>query len=119
MQGEKDSFGREALDTLIMALDQPILHRRLPQVFEAIAGVRGEPIQLPWLRHRVESPPLLVAISQLSSNTPQTSREDAILAVKSLLADRCTEALNGDLPPQVRDNLQRLHERLRKTLTAD
>ena len=110
---------KEALDTLSVALDQPILHRRLPQVFEAIAGARAEPVQLPWLRHRVESPPLLAAISQLSSDTPQTSREGVILAVKGLLADRCTKALEGDLPPQIRGKVQRLHDRLRKTLATD
>lgn len=110
---------KEALDTLSLALDQPILHRRLPQVFEAIAGVRGASIQLPWLRHRTENPVLLAALSQLSSGVPQTTRENTILAVTGLLEQRCDQAMSGDLPPSINDMMGRLHDRIKKKLASD
>ena len=105
---------KETLDTLSIALSQPILHRRLPQVFEALAGVRGEAIQLPSLRHRTESPVLLAAISQLASGEPRTTREEALGAVRLLLADTCARALTDDLPKALREGMQHLHDRLVK-----
>ncbi len=110
---------KEALDTLSLALDQPILHRRLPQTFEALAGARGEPIQLPWLRHRVENPVLLAAIAQQASGTPQTNRKDTLKSIEMRLAAHCERALEGDLPVQLRDHVERLRDRLDLTIAKD
>ena len=110
---------KEALDTLSIALDQPILHRRLPQVFEALAGARGEAIQLPWLRHRTESPALLAALSHLASGEAQTSREGTIVAIKGLLASLCRQALEGDIPPNLHDRVRRLSDRLKRDLASE
>ena len=110
---------KEALDTISLALDQPILHRRLPQTFEALAGARGEPIQLPWLRHRTENPVLLAAIAQQASGTPQTNRKDTLNAIRVRLAAHCERALEGDLPVHLRDHIQRLRDRLDRTVARD
>ncbi len=110
---------KEALDTLTVAIDQPILHRRLPQVVEAIAGADGEPVQLPMLRHRIESPVLLAALSQLASGTPQTTRAPALKAIKTQLIMVCEQAIQASPPPEIASDLKRLRDRLQRAITTD
>jgi len=99
---------KRALDTLSVSLDKPSLYRRLPQIADALSGMNESPIELSFLRHRVPTPGMMLAISRMAGGTPTSDTEQAIDAVARRLQKACDHALATGVPPNLVQPIKRI-----------
>ena len=109
---------KSALDTLQVSLDKPLLYRRLPQVVDAFAGVHEQTIDLPVLRYRVASPPLMVNLSSMINADPTTEPDPLLQAIRQRLDELCADALRVDLPSKISAEIKILQRRNAKKLAT-
>ena len=83
---------------------------------DAFAGVHGNPVDLPVLRYRVASPPLMVNLSTMINSDPVTKPEALLNAVHQRLDGLCEEALKLDLPTDIAAEIVTLKRRNAKKL---
>jgi hypothetical protein len=99
---------KSALDTFEASIDRPSLHKRLPQIVDAVAGVNDTAIELPTLRHKTTSSSLMIGLSKLLNTQAVTEQTPIQITFRQQIERLCDQAMESDIPDHIHRELGEL-----------